>query len=117
MNQKAAESWAYLRGANVVASADLPRQRFAGALLLSLGLHGAIVFGVAFLPVTPKIQPSPILEAVLIPPTAQPRSVERGAPTDATESSEGTAIPAADGGVSLNRLVSARLATGAEARA
>lgn len=87
-------SWA----PSAAAATGLPRQRFAGALLLSLGLHGAIVFGVAFLPVTPKIQPSPILEAVLIPPTAQLRSVERGASAKATESSEGTAIPTADGG-------------------
>ena len=46
-------------------------KRFAVALFLSLGLHGAIGFGLAFLPMTPKIQPSPILQAVLIPPTAQ----------------------------------------------
>ncbi len=71
-------------------------KRFAVALFLSLGLHAAIGFGLAFLPMTPKIQPSPILQAVLIPPTAQPRPKESAAPANATEDSKGAAIPASD---------------------
>ena len=67
-----------------------------GALLLSLGLHAAIAFALVFLPVTPKIQPSPILEAVLIPVPRQPPPTERAAPARATEAPEGTEAPASD---------------------
>lgn len=67
-----------------------------GALLLSLGLHAAIAFGLVFLPVTPKIQPSPILEAVLIPAPRQPPPTERAVPARATEASEETEAPASD---------------------
>lgn len=67
-----------------------------GALLLSLGLHAAIAFGLVFLPVTPKIEPSPILEAVLIPASRQPPPKEQAAPDRATEAPEGTEAPASD---------------------
>lgn len=69
-----------------------------GALLLSLGLHVAIAFALVFLPVTPKIQPSSILEAVLIPPPTQPPPKERAPPASATEASAGTETPASDAG-------------------
>lgn len=67
-----------------------------GALLLSLGLHAAIAFGLVFLPVTPKIEPNPILEAVLIPAPRQPPPTERAVPARATEAPEGTEAPASD---------------------
>ena len=67
-----------------------------GALLLSLGLHAAIAFALVFLPVTPKIEPSPILEAVLIPAPRQPPPKERAAPAKAAEASEGTEAPASN---------------------
>ena len=46
------------------------RQRFIVALLLSLGLHAAIVAGLKVLPVRPKMQAVPPLAAVLILPAA-----------------------------------------------
>ena len=67
-----------------------------GALLLSLGLHAAIAFALVFLPVTPKIEPNPILEAVLIPAPRQPPPTERAVPARATEASAGTEAPASD---------------------
>ena len=74
-----------------------------GALLLSLGLHAAIAFALVFLPVTPKIQPSSILEAVLIPPPTQPPPKERASPASATAASAGTEAPASGAGAASSQ--------------